>query len=129
MSHLSSPGSPNAWSQEDLGESGSTTSRPALNELLAEIAAGRVDVVLVSSLDRLGRTEAAIWCCLWQIEDAGAVLECLSRNSVPSLLLRRRDPHVRGDGERLGSFAPCLLRAGVIHEQQERTKSAPAPYE
>jgi hypothetical protein len=65
-----------AGSWEDLGESGSTTSRPALNELLAEIAAGRFDVVLVSSLDRLGRTEAAIWCCLWQIEDAGAVLEC-----------------------------------------------------
>ncbi|WP_406394900.1 recombinase family protein [Streptomyces sp. NBC_00882] len=65
-----------AGSWEDLGESGSTTSRPALNELLAEIAAGGVDVVLVSSLDRLGRTEAAIWCCLWQIEDAGAVLEC-----------------------------------------------------
>lgn len=61
---------------EELGESGSTTSRPALNELLAEIARGRFDVVLVSSLDRLGRTEAAIWCCLWQIEDAGAVLEC-----------------------------------------------------
>ncbi|WP_078631966.1 recombinase family protein, partial [Streptomyces resistomycificus] len=65
-----------AGSWEDLGESGSTTSRPGLNELLAEIAAGRVDVVVVSSLDRLGRTEAAIWRCLWQIEDAGGVLEC-----------------------------------------------------
>ncbi|WP_342781919.1 recombinase family protein [Streptomyces griseorubiginosus] len=61
---------------EDLGESGSTTSRPGLNELLAEIVEGRVDVVVVSSLDRLGRTEAAIWHCLWQIEDAGAAVEC-----------------------------------------------------
>ncbi|QUC56978.1 recombinase family protein [Streptomyces sp. A2-16] len=68
-----------AGSWEDLGESGATTSRPGLNELLAEIAVGRVDVVLVSSLDRLGRTEAAIWRCLWQIEDAGAGLECCDR--------------------------------------------------
>ncbi|MDH6587631.1 DNA invertase Pin-like site-specific DNA recombinase [Streptomyces sp. SAI-133] len=68
-----------AGSWEDLGESGATTSRPGLNELLAEITEGRVDVVLVSSLDRLGRTEAAIWRCLWQIEDAGAGLECCDR--------------------------------------------------
>jgi DNA invertase Pin-like site-specific DNA recombinase len=65
-----------AGSWEDLGESGSTASRPGLNELLAEIAAGRVNVVLASSLDRLGRTEAAIWRCLWQIEDAGAEFGC-----------------------------------------------------
>ncbi|WP_158691068.1 recombinase family protein [Streptomyces sp. 351MFTsu5.1] len=67
-------------SWEDLGESGSTTSRPGLNELLTEIAEGRVDVVVVSSLDRLGRTEAAIWHCLWQIEDAGAALECCEQD-------------------------------------------------
>ncbi|MFF7951667.1 recombinase family protein [Streptomyces griseorubiginosus] len=67
-------------SWEDLGGSGSTTSRPGLNELLAEVAEGRVDVVVVSSLDRLGRTEAAIWHCLWQIEDAGAALECCDLN-------------------------------------------------
>ena len=67
-------------SWEDLGESGSTTSRPGLNDLLAEIVAGRVDVVLVSSLDRLGRTEAAIWHCLWQIEDGGAALQCCERD-------------------------------------------------
>ncbi|MEU9169998.1 recombinase family protein [Streptomyces sp. NPDC048420] len=65
-----------AGSWEDLGEPGSTASRPGLNELLAEIAAGRVSVVLASSLDRLGRTEAAIWRCLWQIEDAGAEFGC-----------------------------------------------------
>lgn len=34
------------------------------------------DIVLVHRLDRLGRTEAAIWRCIWQIEDAGARVEC-----------------------------------------------------
>ncbi|MFF4274662.1 recombinase family protein [Streptomyces sp. NPDC001536] len=61
---------------EDLGESGATDSRPGFDELLMEIAAGRVDLVLLHSLDRLGRTEAAIWRCIWQIEDAGAWVEC-----------------------------------------------------
>ncbi|MGW7205160.1 recombinase family protein [Streptomyces sp. NPDC054837] len=65
-----------ARSWEDLGESGSTASRPGLNELLVEIATGRVDLVLVHRLDRLARTEAAIWRCIWQIEDAGARVEC-----------------------------------------------------
>jgi DNA invertase Pin-like site-specific DNA recombinase len=65
-----------AGSWEDLGESGSTASRPGLNELLVEIATGRVNLVLVHRLDRLARTEAAIWRCIWQIEDAGARVEC-----------------------------------------------------
>ncbi|MEV7981681.1 recombinase family protein [Streptomyces sp. NPDC086519] len=61
---------------EDLGESGSTDSRPGLDELLVEIGEGRVGVVLVHRLDRLGRTESAVWRCIWQIEDAGARVEC-----------------------------------------------------
>ncbi|WP_405555019.1 recombinase family protein [Streptomyces canus] len=65
-----------AGSWEDPGESGSTDSRPGLDELLTEISAGRADVVVVHSLDRLGRTEAAIWRCVWQIQDAGAEVEC-----------------------------------------------------
>jgi DNA invertase Pin-like site-specific DNA recombinase len=65
-----------AGSWEDAGESGSTDSRPGLDQLLREISAGRADVVVVHSLDRLGRTEAAIWRCIWQIQDAGAEVEC-----------------------------------------------------
>ncbi|MFE3036680.1 recombinase family protein [Streptomyces canus] len=66
-------------SWEDPGESGSTDSRPGLDELLMEISAGRVDVVVVHSLDRLGRTEAAIWRCIWQVQDAGAEVECCNQ--------------------------------------------------
>ncbi|MEV6836215.1 recombinase family protein [Streptomyces sp. NPDC051133] len=62
--------------REDMGESGSTVSRPGLKALLDDISAGHVDLVLVHRLDRLGRTEAAIWRCIWQIEDAGARVEC-----------------------------------------------------
>ncbi|GGN11763.1 hypothetical protein GCM10011578_038270 [Streptomyces fuscichromogenes] len=36
-----------------------------------EIGEGRVDLVLVHRLDRLGRTESAVWRRIWQIEDAG----------------------------------------------------------
>ncbi|MEV5957802.1 recombinase family protein [Streptomyces sp. NPDC051987] len=61
---------------EDVGESGSTDSRPGLDELLVEIGEGRVGLVLAHRLDRLGRTESAVWRCVWQIEDAGARVEC-----------------------------------------------------
>ncbi|NEB02921.1 recombinase family protein [Streptomyces sp. SID13726] len=63
----------------DPGESGSTDSRPGLDELLVEISAGRADTVVVHSLDRLGRTEAAIWRCIWQIQDAGAEIDCCNQ--------------------------------------------------
>ncbi|WP_159024973.1 recombinase family protein [Streptomyces sp. CB01373] len=69
-----------AWclvqSWEDIGESGSTHFRPGLEALLADISLGGVKHVLVHRLDRLGRTEAAIWRCIWQIEDVGAQVEC-----------------------------------------------------
>ena len=62
--------------REDLGASGSTHSRPGFDALIEDVSAGRVKLVLVHRLDRLGRTEAAIWRCIWQIEDAGGRVEC-----------------------------------------------------
>ncbi|MDX3571050.1 recombinase family protein [Streptomyces sp. ID05-47C] len=62
--------------REDVGEPGSMYSRPGLDALLEDIAEGRAKLVLVHRLDRLGRTEAAIWRCIWQIEDAGGEVEC-----------------------------------------------------
>ena len=40
---------------EDGGFSGATLERPALRRLLADIEAGRVDVVVVYKIDRLSR--------------------------------------------------------------------------
>jgi DNA invertase Pin-like site-specific DNA recombinase len=41
---------------DDGGWSGGTLERPALNELLAEIRAGRVDVIVIYKIDRLTRS-------------------------------------------------------------------------
>jgi len=41
---------------DDAGFSGATMDRPALRRLLAEIAAGRVDTVVVYKIDRLTRS-------------------------------------------------------------------------
>ncbi|MFJ5271957.1 recombinase family protein [Streptomyces sp. NPDC088358] len=68
--------------RQDSGASGSTDSRPGFDALLGDIAAGRVRLVAVHRLDRLGRTEAAIWRCIWQIEDAGAQVECCAEPLV-----------------------------------------------
>lgn len=62
--------------RQDSGASGSTDSRPGFDALLEDIVAGQVGLVAVHRLDRLGRTEAAIWRCIWQVEDAGAQVEC-----------------------------------------------------
>ena len=43
---------------DDGGFSGATTDRPALQRLLADIAAGRVDIVVVYKIDRLTRSLA-----------------------------------------------------------------------
>jgi DNA invertase Pin-like site-specific DNA recombinase len=41
---------------EDAAESGATLDRPAMNELLADLERGRIDVVVVYKLDRLSRS-------------------------------------------------------------------------
>src|SRR5215813_7540581 len=43
---------------DDVGFSGATTDRPALQRLLADIAAGRVDTIVVYKIDRLTRSLA-----------------------------------------------------------------------
>lgn len=42
------------WS--DAGESGAKTDRPGLNALLAEVEAGRVDVIVATKIDRVSRS-------------------------------------------------------------------------
>ena len=43
---------------DDGGFSGATTDRPALQRLLADITAGRLDIVVVYKIDRLTRSLA-----------------------------------------------------------------------
>lgn len=49
---------PISVSYDDPGFSGSTFDRPALQQMLADIEAGRIDMVVVCKLDRLGRSMA-----------------------------------------------------------------------
>src|SRR5690606_6183036 len=57
---------------DDGGFSGGTLDRPALRRLLADIEAGRVDVVVVYKIDRLSRS----------LMDFAKLVEVFDRNSV-----------------------------------------------
>ena len=57
---------------DDGGYSGGTIERPALKALLAEIAAGRVDVIVVYKVDRLTRSLADFAKIVEILDDAGA---------------------------------------------------------
>jgi site-specific DNA recombinase len=58
----------------DNGVSGGTLERPALNELRADVAAGKVSAVVVYALDRLSRRQADTLALLEEFKDAGAGL-------------------------------------------------------
>src|SRR5437016_10258891 len=59
---------------DDGGFSGATMERPALQRLLADIAAGRVDTVVVYKIDRLTRSLA----------DFAKIVEILDARGAPS---------------------------------------------
>lgn len=83
----------------DEGISGAKASRPALDRMLAEVRAGRVDVVVVAKLDRLGRSMRHLAGLLGELDDAGVSLVSVSEafdSASPSGRLQRSI---------LGSFA------------------------
>lgn len=55
----------------DEGVSGSKASRPALNRLMADVQAGRIDLLLVWKLDRLGRSLQHVLTVLDTLASAG----------------------------------------------------------
>ena len=67
-------------SYDDGGFSGATMGRPALQQLLADITAGRVDIVVVYKIDRLTRS-LADFARLSRSSTPGAPLLCRSRSS------------------------------------------------
>ena len=66
---------------DDGGFSGATMDRPALQRLLADITAGRVDTVVVYKIDRLTRS-LADFAKIVEILDARDRLLCLSNAAV-----------------------------------------------
>ena len=57
---------------DDGGISGATMERPALKQLLADVAAGRVDVIVVYKVDRLTRS----------LSDFAKIVDVLDKYSV-----------------------------------------------
>ncbi|MBQ1081593.1 recombinase family protein [Nocardiopsis sp. B62] len=61
------------WSLVDVyadeGVSGSLTSRPEFDRLMADAEAGHIDTVVVHKFDRVGRTGRAFWRWIWRLED------------------------------------------------------------
>jgi DNA invertase Pin-like site-specific DNA recombinase len=55
----------------DEGVSGSTASRPALDRLLADVRAGRVDVVVVARFDRFARSTSHLLSALDEFRSMG----------------------------------------------------------
>ncbi|MEU1045769.1 recombinase family protein [Streptomyces sp. NPDC005897] len=55
----------------DEGVSGATVARPGMLRLEQAARQGLVDVVVVHSFDRIGRTTQAFWSWIWALEDLG----------------------------------------------------------
>ncbi|MBE8474004.1 recombinase family protein [Streptomyces justiciae] len=55
----------------DEGVSGATVRRPGMLRLEEAARQGLIDVVVVDTLDRIGRTGRAFWAWIWAMEDLG----------------------------------------------------------
>ncbi|WP_424848525.1 recombinase family protein [Streptomyces sp. SAI-129] len=55
----------------DEGVSGATVARPGMLRLEQAARQGLIDVVVVHSFDRIGRTTQAFWSWIWALEDLG----------------------------------------------------------
>ena len=69
---------------EDAGVSGTKTSRPGLDRMLADAQAGKVDVVAVWKLDRLGRSLQHVLATLDQLNAQGVAFVSLRDQGLDS---------------------------------------------
>ena len=76
---------------DDGGFSGATMNRPALQQLLADIAAGRVDIVVVYKIDRLTRALADFAKIVEILDARGASFVSVTQqfNTTTSMGVRR----------------------------------------
>jgi site-specific DNA recombinase len=65
---------------EDAGFSAATTNRPALQRLLSEVRANRVDVVIVYKLDRLSRNQRDLLGLLDEFAARGVAFKSVTQN-------------------------------------------------
>ena len=73
------------WAYADCGFSGGNMERPALQDLLADIRASRIDIVVIYKVDRLTRS-LADFARLAEIFDAqGAAFVCGAVRDIPRI--------------------------------------------
>ena len=65
---------------EDSGVSGAKASRPAFDRMRKDAARGKLDVILVWAIDRLGRSLAAVATCLDELQQQGVAVVILQQN-------------------------------------------------
>lgn len=74
-----------AWYEPELDVSGSKTSRPILDAILADLRAGRVEGIIVAKLDRLSRMKPRDRVALFEdVEGLGGIILSASEQLDPS---------------------------------------------
>jgi site-specific DNA recombinase len=114
----------------DEGVSGAKASRPALDQLLVAVRAGSLDAVVVSKLDRIGRSMRHLGALLGELDDRNVGLVSVSEAFDSSTASGRLQRNM------LGSFAEFereLIRDRMISGRDAavragRWASAQAPY-
>jgi DNA invertase Pin-like site-specific DNA recombinase len=101
---------------DDRGFSGATMERPALQRFLADITAGRVDIVVVYKIDRLTRS-LADFAKIVEILDARGYVLCFGNPAV-------RDDDLDGA---LDPQLPVVLRQFVLGAVRARADRRPRP--
>ncbi|MEU6391270.1 recombinase family protein [Streptomyces sp. NPDC046939] len=87
----------------DEGVSGALIERPGMLRLEQEARHGRVDVIVVHSFDRIGRTSAAFWARVWAMEDLGVTFVSVTQSVDNATDFGREQLHfhaVRAEDER-----------------------------
>ena len=101
----------------DQGISGSKSSRPALDALLADAKRGKFQILLTWRLDRLGRSTAHLIHLLEDLKNSGVELISFSEGLDFSLLLieklQRSPSHISGDV----AFSVSRFKVCGLHER------------
>ena len=100
---------------DDGGFSGATMERPALQQLLADITAGRVDIVVVYKIDRLIRSLADFAKIVEVLDARGASFVSVTQQFNTTTSMGRLTLNVLLSEDSVGSSAPLThqRRAGL----------------
>jgi site-specific DNA recombinase len=96
---------------DDGGFSGGNTDRPALQRLLADVRAGKIDVIVVYKVDRLTRSLA----------DFAKLVELFDQHNVSFVSVTQHDLDGPADPQRLAVICPIRARSHLrAHPRQNR---------